>query len=223
MEYEKPEGNLVEIFLNRTLLDGELVIPVGAQGIVVFAHGSGSSLASPRNKFVSHMLHKYHLATLMFNLLTTEEARDSENRFNIDLLTHRLVDTTCWLIDTLKDHPLPIGYFGASTGAAAALRASVILKDKVRTVVSRGGRPDLAGNDLCSVTCPAVLIVGGNDKEVLALNQQAMKQLTGVKQLVVIPGAYHLFEEGQELFDVAKVAAVWFSEYLKETPKQLAL
>lgn len=214
------QKELVEIFLNRTLLDGELVIPAYANGVVIFAHGSGSSRRSPRNRFVAHLLHQHHIGTLLFDLLTHEEDQVVENRFNIELLTHRLIDTTCWLHGRGEVKKLPIGYFGASTGAAAALKAAAVLRDQISAVVSRGGRTDLAGNDLYEVKCPTLFIVGGNDKEVLALNQAALEKINAIKELVIIPGAYHLFEEDSELYEMALRSALWFSEHLREAAQK---
>lgn len=218
-----PENELVEIFLNRTLLEGELVIPSRSIGIVIFAHGSGSSRHSPRNQAVAHFLHKYHIGTLLFDLLTPDEDRHYESRFNIDLLTDRLVNTTYWLHSRSEIKSLPVGYFGASTGAAAALKAAARLKDQIAAVVSRGGRPDLAEEELIEVVSPTLLIVGGNDKEVLKLNQSALHRISAVKKLVTVPGAQHLFEKPSELLEVAKHSALWFEEHFTKNTQMVHL
>lgn len=209
----------VEIFLNRVLLDGELHVPNYCQGIVIFAHGSGSSRLSPRNQFVAQQLHGYCFGTLLFDLLTEREDQDYQTRFNIELLTRRLLDVTAWLRGEPEAKMLPFGYFGASTGAAAALKAAAVLGSKVNAVVSRGGRPDLAGHDLSGVRSPTLLIVGGEDREVIRLNQEAIIKINAQKELLIIPGAGHLFEERGKLAEVAKHAAQWFEKYL--TPRQI--
>jgi pimeloyl-ACP methyl ester carboxylesterase len=192
-------------------LDGILEMPEGTKSVVIFAHGSGSGRLSPRNGYVAGILRSKGLGTLLFDLLTSEEDRDYLNRFNIDLLAMRLAAATDWLLG--KAEGVRVGYFGASTGAAAALQASV-KRSVVRAVVSRGGRPDLAWDYLESVTAPTLLIVGGYDNEVLALNEQALNQLRVRKDLIVVPGATHLFEEPGTLEEVARVAAAWFKEFL---------
>jgi putative phosphoribosyl transferase len=192
-------------------LEGTLTLPADAVGVVLFAHGSGSSRHSPRNTFVARVLNDAGVGTLLFDLLTAAEDRNYETRFDIGLLTTRLLAAT----DALGADPaaagLPLGYFGASTGAAAALRAAAALGPRVAAVVSRGGRPDLAGPAaLARVTAPTLLIVGGRDDVVIELNREAYAQLSCEKSLVVVPGATHLFEEPGALERVADLAAGWF-------------
>jgi putative phosphoribosyl transferase len=198
-------------------LQGDLVLPEGAPGIVVFAHGSGSSRHSPRNRQVAAKLNQVGLGTLLADLLTPAEERldivTAEHRFDIDLLGRRLVGVVDWLHGA-GDYSLPIGLFGASTGAAAALVAAAERPGAVAAVVSRGGRPDLAGPALPRVQAPTLLIVGGADPVVLDLNKQAFELLHAEKDLVVIPGATHLFEERGALEEVARLAAEWFTRYL---------
>jgi len=205
---------LVQIPVGSVLLEGELTIPAGAQGVVLFAHGSGSSRHSPRNNFVAQVLLKAGIGTLLFDLLTEEEDTIYETRFNIALLTHRLVAATQWLAQQPKTKQLRIGYFGASTGAAAALEAAAALGVQIGAVVSRGGRPDLAGPALVQVQTPTLLIVGGKDDVVIELNQQAYDQLKSEKELVIVPGATHLFEEPGTLEEVARLAVDWFTRFL---------
>lgn len=204
----------VTIQLADVSLEGMLVIPDGAEGVVLFAHGSGSSRLSPRNNFVADVLRQSGLGTFLFDLLTEEEDRDYSTRFNIPLLTERLIGTTRWLIAELKPKRLSIGYFGASTGAAAALEAAAALQVEVKAVVSRGGRPDMALKSLPSVKAPTLLIVGGNDFQVIELNRIAYEQLTGTKEMVIVPGATHLFEEPGTLEKVSESAAAWFKRHL---------
>ena len=197
-------------------LFGILEIPSSAIGIVLFAHGSGSSRLSLRNQFVARALQKHHLATLLFDLLTQdEEAIDNttaELRFNIPMLSERLVLATRYI---LKQHPeLPIAYFGASTGAAAALTAAAQIGETVRAVVSRGGRPDLASDALPRVISPTLLIVGGLDSQVIFLNQLALNNLNCIKELRIIEGASHLFEENGKMELVTQLAQKWFTQYL---------
>jgi pimeloyl-ACP methyl ester carboxylesterase len=186
--------------------------------VVLFAHGSGSSRHSPRNRFVARVLREAGLATLLIDLLTAdEEAVDqytAQLRFDIGLLAQRLVGATDWLLQNRETAGLPIGYFGASTGAAAALVAAAERPDAVAAIVSRGGRPDLAGPALSRVRAPTLLIVGGNDIPVIGLNEEALAQLTTEKRLVIVPGASHLFEEPGALEEVARLAADWFGRYL---------
>ena len=207
---------LVSIPVDDVHLEGMLVLPPKAQGLVLFAHGSGSSRHSPRNNFVARELHAQHLGTLLLDLLTVGEDLDYQTRFDIPLLTHRLLAATRWaLLDPATQH-LPLGYFGASTGAAAALQAAAAVGEDIRAVVSRGGRPDLAGHhDLARVASPTLLLVGGADTEVLALNRDAHARLHCEKELSVIPGATHLFEEPGTLEEVARQAAAWFSRHLR--------
>jgi putative phosphoribosyl transferase len=198
-------------------LQGDLVVPEGAAGIVVFAHGSGSSRHSPRNRQVAAGLNQVGLATLLVDLLTPAEEQidlvTAEHRFDIDLLVGRLVGVIDWLRRDSAASP-PLGLFGASTGAAAALVAAAERPEAVAAVVSRGGRPDLAGPALAHVRAPTLLIVGGADPTVLDLNKQAFELLQAEKQLVVIPGATHLFEEPGALEEVARLAAEWFTRHL---------
>ena len=176
-------------------LEGLLGLPFDAKGIVLFAHGSGSGRLSPRNNFVNHALRNNGLATLLFDLLTVEEARDRRNVFDIELLARRLLLATAWVRLDAETRNLAVGYFGASTGAAAALVAEAAREGPIAAIVSRGGRPDLAGRALAAVKAPTLLIVGGDDVEVLALNRAALAALRCAKRLVIVPGAAHLFEE----------------------------
>jgi pimeloyl-ACP methyl ester carboxylesterase len=201
-------------------LQGDLRIPPGARGIVVFAHGSGSGRHSPRNRFVADLLVKAGLATLLIDLLTQEEEmidlQTAELRFDIHLLAERLGGMSDWLANEASTAALSIGYFGASTGAAAALIAAADRPERVRAIVSRGGRPDLAGPVLARVRQPTLLIVGGEDDVVIDLNREALARLAGIKQLVIVPGATHLFEEPGALEQVAALAVQWFQRYLVE-------
>jgi len=211
----------VLILAGNVKLEGDLVIPQGATGIVLFAHGSGSSRHSSRNRLVAERLQKTGLATLLFDLLTLQEEQvdviTREHRFDIDLLTRRLADATDWLCQQPQASQLAIGYFGASTGAAAALRAAAELPDKVSAVVSRGGRPDLAMDALARVKAPTLLIVGGRDTQVIELNRQAQAQLEALNSLEIVPGATHLFEEPGTLEQVAGLATNWFVKNLHPT------
>jgi dienelactone hydrolase len=199
-------------------LEGTLGIAKNPQGVVIFAHGSGSSRHSPRNRYVAKILRNSGLVTLLIDLLTVdEEAVDIHTmqlRFDIQLLAKRLVETTDWIEQNPDTQKLPIGYFGASTGAAAALVAAAERSNAIRAVVSRGGRPDLAGPSLQRVKSPTLLIVGGNDLPVIDINREAFKQLHCEKKLVIVPGATHLFEEPGKLEEVARLAADWFVRYL---------
>jgi putative phosphoribosyl transferase len=203
----------IEIPVGGAVLRGSLIAPAGSKGIVVFAHGSGSSRLSPRNRSVARYLRDRGLGTLLFDLLTADEERadahSGEYRFNIPFLAERLVAVTDWLVDD-REAPPKLGYFGASTGAAAALRAAAELPDRVHAIVSRGGRPDLAGALLERVRAPTLLIVGGDDLKVLALNESALRQLVCETRLDVVPGATHLFQEAGALETVAQLAADWF-------------
>lgn len=197
---------------------GDLALPPGARGIVLFAHGSGSGRHSSRNRLVAHRLQEAGIGTLLFDLLTAqEEQRDlhtREHRFDIPLLTARMQEATAWAASLAEARDLPIGYFGASTGSAAALIAAARLGDRIAAVVSRGGRPDLAGAAcLEAVTAPTLLIVGGADTGVLELNEQAYARMRCRKELRVIPGATHLFEEPGALDGVAQAAAQWFARH----------
>jgi putative phosphoribosyl transferase len=204
------EMDEVEIDSGGASLPGEFTVPSDAAGISVFAHGSGSSRLSPRNLAVARALNERGIATLLFDLLSTEEAKNRENVFDIDLLSDRLEMATRWATAGPGSAGLPVGLFGASTGAAAALVVAARLSTKVAALVSRGGRPDLAGPALERVTSPTLLIVGGQDSVVLELNRQALRMLRGEKRLDVIPGAGHLFEEPGALERVGELAADWF-------------
>jgi putative phosphoribosyl transferase len=195
-------------------LPGDLAIPDRPAGIVVFAHGSGSSRLSPRNVEVAEALAQAGLATLLFDLLTPDEAADRRNVFDIGLLGGRLLSAGDWVRWAPGSASLPVGYFGASTGAAAALWAAAEMGEEVRAVVSRGGRPDLTGDRLSKVSAPTLLIVGGHDTEVLELNRQAARHLRCPHELVVVPGAGHLFEEPGALERVGEYAATWFGKHL---------
>jgi pimeloyl-ACP methyl ester carboxylesterase len=196
-------------------MEGDLVVPPGAPGVVLFAHGSGSSRFSPRNNFVAAELRRAGLATLLIDLLTPEEDRDYARRFDIPLLTERLGAATQWLQRDPRSAHLTIGYFGASTGAAAALQAAAQQGNAVAAVVSRGGRPDLAGEAVLRGTmAPTLLIVGGDDQVVIELNRQAYALLPCEKELVIVPGATHLFEEPGTLEQVADHASRWFHRHL---------
>jgi putative phosphoribosyl transferase len=204
----------VRIPVADTLLDGTLSWPAHPSGLVIFAHGSGSSRHSPRNHDVAARLHAAGLATLLFDLLTPREAEARAHVFDIGALAGRLVSATRWARLQHGFATLPLGYFGASTGAAAALRAAAHLGRTVSAVVSRGGRPDLAGEALPQVQAATLLIVGGDDEPTLSLNRAALQRLPGEKRLVVIQGATHLFEEVGALEDVAECAAQWFVLHL---------
>jgi dienelactone hydrolase len=208
----------VQITSGAALLDADLVVPLGARGIVVFAHGSGSSRLSSRNRAVADELTQGAFATLLLDLLTSEEERidrvTAHLRFDIPLLAERLVAATEWASTHTETRDLPIGYFGASTGAAAALVAATRTGEAVRAIVSRGGRPDLAGHSLRAVHAPTLLIVGGYDPVVLDLNREALSQLSGPKRLEIVPHASHLFEEPGALLRVAALARYWFAHYL---------
>ena len=206
--------HLVEIPADAVVLQGALVIPARASGIVLFAHGSGSSRHSPRNNFVAGVLRSAGLGTLLMDLLTRGEDVAPEARFDIDLLTRRLEAATRWVAELEQTKSLALGYFGASTGAAAALQAAASLGARIGAVVSRGGRPDLAWPALRRVEAPTLLIVGGLDDVVIELNQRAYEELRAEKQLITIPGATHLFEEPGTLEDVARLASEWFRRYL---------
>ena len=208
----------VRIAMEPITLEGNLAVPLDARGIVVFAHGSGSSRFSPRNRFVSTYLQSEGLATLLCDLLTREEEEIDRHtgslRFDIDLLAGRLSGITRWVVSQRETRHLAVGYFGASTGAAAALIAETLNPGVVHAVVSRGGRPDLAGQALGQVRAPTLLIVGGNDHQVISINRQALELLTAKKQMVIVPGATHLFEEPGALQAVARFSSQWFRKYL---------
>jgi dienelactone hydrolase len=217
---QKLELDRAVTFLSgRVHLDGELKVPHRATGIVLFAHGSGSSRRSPRNQYVAQVIREAGTGTLLFDLLTKEEeaidAYTGELRFNIEFLAGRLVDATNWIMAQPTTQHLRIGYFGASTGAAAALIGAVELSNIVAAVVSRGGRPDLAGKALSKVKAPTLLIVGGHDHVVIDLNETAFAKLTCEKELKIVPGATHLFEEPGTLEQVAQIASDWFQRKLQ--------
>ena len=205
----------VKIRIDRVTLDGELGMPEQAKGVVIFAHGSGSSRLSPRNTFVSRILQQAGIGTLLFDLLTLEEDHVSERRFDIDLLARRLVGATRWLMARPEMKGVSYAYFGASTGAAAALQAAALEGAAIKAVVSRGGRPDLAMRYLELVRAPTLLIVGERDRQVLHLNRLALIRLAGEKELSVIPGATHLFEEPGTLEEAALRAREWFVHHLE--------
>lgn len=214
----KTTEETIHIQVEKGEIEGELIIPPEAQGIVLFAHGSGSSRFSPRNQLVAKIIREHHLATLLLDLLTLEEDRvdqvSREFRFNIDLLADRLLQATQWIFKDSRTQNLSIGYFGSSTGAAAALIAAAKVKNRVSAVVSRGGRPDLAHPYLSEVKAPTLLIVGGYDTVVIQLNQEAYEQLSCEKRLDIVPKATHLFEETGALEQVAHLACNWFTQYL---------
>ncbi len=220
----KARERLVHVPADGVLLEGALAIPPGARGIVLFAHGSGSSRHSPRNTFVAGVLRHGGLATLLIDLLSREEDAYYRSRFDIELLTRRLLAATEFLQRDSETKDLAVGYFGASTGAAAALEAAARLGPGIAAVVSRGGRPDLAHAVLPRVQAPTLLIVGENDHLVLDLNRDAYTRLSGVKELVSVPGATHLFEEPGALEEVARLASEWFRRHLtaREAPARLA-
>jgi putative phosphoribosyl transferase len=214
---------LVQISAGQTTLEGNLIIPKSSRGIVLFAHGSGSGRHSPRNKYVAEVLQDAGIATLLIDLLTEEEEEIDLHtrhlRFDIDLLAQRLIEATDWLKQeqNIQTKDLSVGFFGASTGAAAALVAAAQRQKIVKAIVSRGGRPDLAGSEsLSRVQAPTLLIIGGNDEPVIEMNKDAFKQLTNLednekkKKIVIVPGATHLFEEPRKLEEVADLAKDWF-------------
>ncbi|QSQ21915.1 dienelactone hydrolase family protein [Pyxidicoccus parkwayensis] len=213
-----PDVREVQVEASGVALGGSLGVPSGARGLVIFAHGSGSSRFSPRNRAVARALREAGLGTLLFDLLSQEEeARDEytgELRFDIPFLARRLAAVTEWARAQPELTPLRFGYFGSSTGAAAALVAAAMHPDLIRAVVSRGGRPDLAGPVLQRVQAPTLLLVGAKDIGVVELNEEALSRLEGLKDIHIVPGATHLFEEPGALEEVAHVAAEWFSRYL---------
>lgn len=215
------DEHTVAVAAGAVTLEGSLAIPHDARGIVLFAHGSGSSRYSPRNRYVAEELRAGGLGTLLIDLLTPEEEavdnRTRELRFDIGLLADRLVGAIDWLASEEATRNLPVGLFGASTGGGAALVAAARVADRVGAVVSRGGRPDLAGDALPHVKAPTLLIVGGHDQPVISLNRQAMAQMTAPVRLEIVPGATHLFEEPGTLEVVARLARAWFVQYL--TPR----
>ena len=208
----------VKIPIGNVVVEGNLTVPQNAKGVVLFAHGSGSSRFSPRNQYVAKVFNKAGIGTLLFDLLIKEEEEidnvTAEFRFNIDLLAERLIGATEWLKKNPKTKNLAFGYFGASTGAAAALIAAAKLPSDIAAVVSRGGRPDLASDYLGKVAAPTLLLVGGLDTVVIELNRKAMSQMVSEKKLEIIPGATHLFEEPGKLETVAKLSTDWFLRHL---------
>ncbi len=217
--YTLNKEHTVTIPSDNVSLDGLLYIPKDACGLVLFVHGSGSSRFSVRNQYVARVLNEGHIATLLFDLFTPEEdAIDSltrQFRFDIEFLASRLLDATKWCLNQSILSLLSIGYFGASTGGGAALVAAAVEPKMVRAVVSRGGRPDLAGDSLALVQAPTLLIVGGHDEVVIQMNIDAISKLTCIKKMEIIPGATHLFEEPGTLNEVARLAKTWFVSYLK--------
>jgi len=210
----------VSIPVDQIVLEGDLTIPAGARSIVIFAHGSGSSRHSPRNRYVAATLGRDQLATLLFDLLTpSEEAVDMRTgklRFDIELLAERVVAATNWIAGNTETTSLRVGLFGASTGAAAALVAATRCAQEIGAIVSRGGRPDLAGPALPLVQAPTLLIVGGNDFPVIKMNEEALAQLKVEKELAIVPRATHLFEEPGALEQVADLACQWFERHLSK-------
>jgi putative phosphoribosyl transferase len=213
------EENVVRILVDGDFIEGNLRVPAGAKGVVLFAHGSGSSRFSPRNQYVAGVLNNAEIATFLIDLLTRDEEqvdmRTRQFRFDIDLLTERLISAAEWLKKNPRTQNLKMGIFGSSTGAAAALIASAKLPGDVAAVVSRGGRPDLAMEHLAKVRAPSLFIVGGRDTVVIDLNKKAMAEVSAKKKLEIVPVATHLFEEPGKLEEVAKLATTWFLEHLK--------
>ncbi len=209
--------NDIIIPVDTIRLQATLTIPGKVMGLVIFSHGSGSSRFSPRNRFVADILNQHHIATLLADLLTPEEDAVYANRFNIDLLTERLIAITQWISQRDFGQTIPVGYFGASTGAASALKAAVQCSNIISAVVSRGGRPDLAADSLNDVKTPTLLIVGSLDEEVLSLNRQALENLSCEKKLTLVEGATHLFEEPGKLEEVARLATDWFLHHLRQS------
>ncbi|MHB1091791.1 dienelactone hydrolase family protein [Thiobacillus sp.] len=212
-------STLVHITADGVMVEGMLEIPEHAVGLVLFAHGSGSSRHSPRNNYVAGVLREAGVGTLLMDLLTLEEDRDYARRFDIGLLTQRLLAAARWVQGQAAARGLPLGFFGASTGAAAAIEAAALLGTRAGAVVSRGGRPDLASHSaLATVTAPTLLLVGGWDEGVIELNQRAYDQLGCEKKLVIVPGATHLFEESGTLEQVAQQAVLWFAGHFAPVP-----
>ncbi|MCU1242840.1 MAG: putative phosphoribosyl transferase [Candidatus Acidoferrum typicum] len=214
-----PIEQSVPIPIDHAALQGDLHVPAGALGLVIFAHGSGSSRRSPRNRYVARVLQEHAFGTLLLDLLTVREEQTEspagELRFNIGLLAERLLRATAWARESRYTSTLPIGYFGASTGSAAALVAAARQPENIRAIVSRGGRPDLAGPYLPNVQAPTLLIVGGDDTVVIRLNEEAMQHMVAETKLEIIPGATHLFEEPGTLEKVAQLATVWFVQHMR--------
>ncbi|OGP78016.1 MAG: hydrolase [Deltaproteobacteria bacterium RBG_16_49_23] len=219
MDLKKPKE--VVIVAGKTRLNAVFSFPSQARGVVAFAHGSGSGRLSPRNNFVARVLQEAGIATLLADLLEEDEALDRRNVFDIDLLTERLIANAQWLHQRSETRDMPLGYFGASTGAAAALQAAAREPDGVTAVVSRGGRPDLAMDHLSFVRSPTLLIVGGEDRPVIPLNELAYKELNCPKEMVILPGATHLFEEPGALGRVAELARDWFLKYFSPREEEV--
>ena len=215
----KMNHNTIKIPVQNVALEGDLVIPEHARSLVIFAHGSGSSRFSPRNNLVAQHLQKNGIATFLFDLLTKEEEDVYTLRFDIDMLADRLIEVTNWLKKLQNLKGLAVGFFGASTGAGAALKAAALMGKKIQAVVSRGGRPDLAMNHLYNVHAATLLIVGELDEEVRALNQEAFEKLTCEKRTEIVFGATHLFEEPGTLEQVAELAEQWFNHHLSGKSK----
>ena len=218
MSFEPAEHGFVNLPAGSTLLSGNLFVPPTSTGLVIFVHGSGSSRFSPRNRQVAKALQENGFSTLLFDLLTPdEEAEDMSGgkfRFDIGLLSRRLIYVTDWLKVNPETQHLKLGYFGASTGAAAALKAAAMRTEVIKAVVSRGGRPDLAGAELSHVKAPVLLIVGGEDHVVVDINRRALSEITAEKTMALVPGATHLFEEPGALEQVTRLAVDWFTRYL---------
>jgi dienelactone hydrolase len=200
-------------------LKGNLNLPKKPKAFVIFSHGSGSSRFSSRNRFVAQLLNRQNIATLLTDLLTEEEDKNFENRFDIELLTERLVKVTNYVIQISDLKDLKVGYFGASTGAASAVKAADQLKNTIQAIVSRGGRPDLAGDSLSEIVVPTLFLVGSLDRQVIKLNNQAFNKLKCEKQIQIIEGASHLFEEPGKLNEIAQIAVEWFEKYLVLSPE----
>lgn len=215
MDKDAPSKKLVHITDGEERLEGELEIPIGAKGCVVFAHGSGSNRHSPRNYLVAKYLRKHGFGTLRLDLLTPLEGAFPENQFNIDLMSKRLIAANQWLREQEETKILPLGYFGSSTGAAAAIAAAVMDRGQVSVIVSRGGRPDLAWDYLGMIDVPILFIVGGFDDVVIKMNERAYEEIQGIKRLEIVPRATHLFEEPGTLEKAANLAAIWFEKYLQ--------
>ena len=213
----------VKVPVGHLWLTGDLIVPAGASGVVLFAHGSGSSRSSPRNQFVAGVLRKAGVGTLLFDLLTPYEelvdVRTARLRFDIGLLAHRLIAATNWVMNDPRTEDMVIGYFGASTGGGAALVAAAELGDHVKAVVARGGRPDMAGSALPLVTAPTLLIVGELDYPVITMNRAALTQMRCERSLQIVPGATHLFEERGTLGEVGRLAADWFAKHFSKQEK----
>jgi len=209
----------VHIPAGGVTLEGSLVLPPAARAAVIFAHGSGSSRHSPRNRFVAGVVQEAGIGTLLFDLLTRDEDTVYEKRFDIDLLTDRLHAATLWLRQQPQTGGFSLGYFGASTGTASALRAAADLGNQINAVVSRGGRPDMASEALPRVQAPVLLIVGGNDHIVIDLNRRAYEMIAAEKHIAIVPGATHLFEEPGALEEVSRLAAEWFKRFLYGAPR----